>query len=164
MHAYLCSILFMHWTKFSWPSQGNKNKHFLKIENINASPAPWKQTWIWKSHRQPKTVMFLHETFNAVLKQSYQILNCCLSLLVDLICPYVWPFGLLSLAFRHSRVHGPRDVWRALWRVSGCVCLWHVYAGDGHIRISLLGVPECCPDLQKSHQRESCFSVTDTNT
>lgn len=100
-----------------------------------------------------------NETFNAVLKQSYQILNCCLSLLVDLICPYVWPFGLLSLAFRHSRVHGPRDVWGALWRVSGCVCLWHVYAGDGHIRISLLGVPECCPDLQKSHQRESCFPL-----
>lgn len=58
---------------------------------------------------------------------------------------------------RHSWVHGTWDVWGALWWGCRCLCIWHVYAGDGHIRVSILWVPERCSDLPQSHQCESQY-------
>ena len=62
---------------------------------------------------------------------------------------------------RYSWIHGSWNVRRAVWRVGRCVCIWHVYVGDGYARVSLHGVPECCPDLQTCHAGKTwCFSYT----
>lgn len=67
--------------------------------------------------------------------------------------------GVLNSCFdlRYPWVHGAWDVWGEVRRVSGCVCLWNVHAGDGHLRVPLLRVPECCTDLPQSYQRKSSF-------
>ena len=55
----------------------------------------------------------------------------------------------------HSGVHGSWDVRRTLWRSRWRLCLWHVYAWDEHIRVSLCWMHGPGSNLQKSHQWHS---------
>ncbi len=70
----------------------------------------------------------------------------------------LWTNASICLVlFRNSRVHGTWNVWGKIWRSGGCVCIWHVYAWNGHWGIPIYGVSECCPDLSQSHKCEYVF-------
>ena len=60
-------------------------------------------------------------------------------------------------------IHGARNVRGTLRRRRRRLRIWHVHAGDGHQRVSLLGVHRTGSDLQESHQRTSrhliCISL-----
>lgn len=56
------------------------------------------------------------------------------------------------LFHRYSWIHGTRNVWRTLWRICGCLCIWDVHVGDDNSGVSLYGVSKPCPDLPQSCQ------------
>ncbi len=64
-----------------------------------------------------------------------------------------------GVCIRNAGVHGSRDVRGEVRRGGGCLCVWHVYLGDDHVRIPVLGVPKRCADLPQSHQRECYITV-----
>lgn len=72
-------------------------------------------------------------------------------------CIFVHFLTEFPLATRNPRVHGSGDVRGEVRRVRGCVRLWHVHAGDGHLWVPLLWVPERSPDIPPGDQRKYTF-------
>lgn len=66
---------------------------------------------------------------------------------------------LTFFIYRYPGVYGPWDVRGEVWWVGRCLCLWDVYAGDGYLRVPLLWMSECCPNLQEGNQCKSSSSL-----